>query len=511
MNNIVVPRWFDLSKHDAKLDRIFDGVTNSYILSLNIPPELVTEVGLTRLERHGWVVADIGDQARLQNHRNISSANEILESLTCFYDKETIRESYVLSENLKQGERVEGLKSRDSMSLKDIEQEMAGVDAKDLNRITAAISNARKSEEQRVAKNSKRLLDGQGLKIIDKLLDQEISPISIAAVFRQFGKQGSRPVDKIIQNSLMNGDGVFSLPIEIVDSNITNDVRENIEHIMASYEGKTASVPSAKALVLGELRGRIPLSALEPEIPITTSIEELEDQIGFTIRRDKTLSTALYKETLTRLNKCTATISSKLGVDPRNIIPGQSDVVIRISNNSVGVGNSLANAMSQKSNTTSEDGEEIAIQLLNISAVFGGAFIHELGHLVDRAYGLSERERADLLNDSGVTAAIEPELTYLAKSNDADRMSYLSSDVEVFARTFEAIFTTDAISIGDEELSTLGGLCAGAPTDEASIVGNSTVVNNFLDNLKSLLDQKKSLVFSAKASAHNTQTLPTPS
>lgn len=493
-------KWFDLADNAAKLERLRTA-PGHHVLRLEMSSESPVLEGTSpdELEMYGWITKDVEDgKISFENHRAILKAADVAQSLLAFWPEQIIRRSHTPIDQLVQGERVEGLKTRDMATMADFQQDMLGVEPDDLARITASILRAQSKVQEIEKRGVSQPLDGRGLEIATKINDVAGPELAVAAVLEATRSHKTPALTEAllaVADAETDNLGQLVAKVEaLVPDRVTEMVRSHVDRFMATDQIMTNGKGDRFNAALGMFRLKVPLAALEEIRNSPKSTQELEEDLGMTVRRDKSLPTAQYRHSLISMRASLEAMAEALNRDPKSLVPGQRGVVLRVSRkspmadeNKGGVAISIGG----------EDGDDDlgAVSAMGVSAVFGGTFVHETGHQVDRSFNLTVEERKDILEQSGVRGRVFRAVRDALDSEwiDEKGAAYLRSDEEIFARTFEAAIVNRALQNGDRALASIGGFSAGAPTDRHAPFGDYQLTEKFLTELNQVLDQKQAL------------------
>jgi hypothetical protein len=490
-------KWFDLKSVGGRLDRV-EETQGHFILALSIDAERLERSDPETVERLGWISRGRdNDRMTFHNLRPVHRATDVAQALQAFYPEETIRDVYTDKENLTQGEKIEGLRTRASAKISDFEQEMQGVDPEDLQRIRGSILRAQEAVQKMSAESGKQPLDGRGFEFVSKMNEVGEAELGVAAVLT-VGRGHVNPAIERLIVELADNDAKDASKIErlrdLIPSNVVRkvgiacDIREQ-----KMKETSTEPVPRFRAMI-DPLRSEVSVSVLEPFRRPKENATHLEGRLGMKVRRDKSLSTAQYIHTIAAVSKAMGAISEALNRDTQSVVPNQKDVVLRISRKSVSTNAGVMGSQVSLGNDEDEGGKALAIR---ISANSGSAFVHEFGHLIDQAYGVSPEERRDLLEKTGVRGRIVRQVTHDVEEGviEPEYAEYLSSDAEIWARTFEAAIANRSVQDGDLTLDRIGGFVAAFPSDHYAPIGDNQVTEKFLRSLNELIEEKLTASF----------------
>lgn len=495
-------KWFDFADSAAKLERVRTG-PGHHVLLLEMSAEspILEETTPDELEMYGWITREVVEgRISFENHRAILKAADVAQSLLVFWPEQVIREAHRPVNELIQGERIEGLKTRDMATMDDFEQDMVGVDGKDVARIKASIlraqSKVREMEKQVVAQP----LGGRGLEIADKVHSIAGPGLAVASVIDAIRPHKTPALEEVMVEIADADSDRLPVLVEklgsLVSEHIVDVVERHVDQYMASDQIMTNGQGSRYEAALGMLRHSTPVLALEQLRTSPKPTAELEADLGMSVRRDKSLPTAQYRHSLISMRVSLEAMADALNRDPRSVVPGQGGVVLRVSRKSAMADERKLGVRASVSVDASGDDDDLdSVSAVAVSATYGGAFVHETGHLVESAYNITVEERKDILESSGVRGrAFRAVRDALDKELIDDKMAeYLRSDTEIFARTFEAAILNRALQRDDRSLKDVGGFSAGFPGDEFSPVGDPELTEKFLTGLNELLDQKQAL------------------
>lgn len=498
--------WFDLSELDAKLERVRKG-PGLYVLQISLGADdpRLSDLTAERLETHGWLpeVGEAGD-VKFINHRVILKAADVAQSLTVFFDEQQIRDAYKPLDTMSQGEVVEGLKTRDMASVADFEAEMVGVSPKDASRIISAIGSAADKFAKIQRAGVSHLFDGRGTELLAKLADEVGAATAAAALLSVTQSHRNITLEVALENVL---NAPSPIPESIRDRVTALVPKPLVEHISSEIEtwrsadgimsdGKGTQLDAA----LGQLRGKVPILVLEPVKDSPLSTDELEAGLGMVVRRDKSLPTSVYRHTLTSLNEALDAVADAIQQDRSRIVPEQGSVVLRVARK-FAMADERFLGVRRTAEVDTEGDDVQSVSAIAVSAIYGGSFVHEIGHLVESGYGITDDERREILDAVGVRGRVFRAVRQDLESEriDDDFAAYLRSDSEIFARTFEAAIINRALQEGDETLSSVGGLTSGFRGDHYSPIGDNQLTEKFLSEVSKLIDRKLSLEHAKKA------------
>jgi hypothetical protein len=293
-----------------------------------------------------------------------------------------------------------------------------------------------------------------------------------------------------------------------VSDRVIKNISDNIDNMVKIDAIMTEGKATRKQIAIDRLRGAIPVRAMEKGLDVSDTLADLEESIGMNVRRDKSLPTGQYRHTLISTRFSMLAISDALNKDIKSIVPKQSSVLLRVSRKSTSIRNDEQGRQTTVNidPSMSNDEDVGSATAIAISSTFGGAFIHEFGHLVAETNSFTAEETKNLLENSGVRGRVFRAVKAGIDLGliDEKAATYLRSDEEIFARSFEAVFVNRAIDAGDFSLKTLGGFSAAYPGDPFSPFGDSQLTERFLTNLNTLLDTKQALSFEAKSVTNST-------
>lgn len=499
-------RWFDLSPVGGKLERVMVE-PGHHVLRLYLASSVAEETNPETVEMYGWLGKGVSDDGRIQfeNHRSILRATDVAQCLQAFYSEDVIRDAYTPAEKLGQGERIDGLKTRSEAKLSDFEQEMLGVDPSDLDRIRRSILAAQHTTSELLNANGRQPLGGRGYDFIRKMEAAGHGELGAAAVWvATAGRtyvQLEQMIDRVAASESVDLGDVDLLSGMVPDAAITSvddhvTAERRFDEVMSNGQAPSLSH------ILGFLRAQVPVRAMESGFESGAVVKDLETRLGMNVRRDNSLPTRQYEHALVAISRGMEAIAEGLNKEIEAIVPNQQDVVLRISRGKPAADEkTLARQTSVAGGPDEEDLGRISA--ISVSGIYGGAFIHEFGHLVDENHGLSKEERRDLLEQSGVRGRVLRSVRLAIEDGKIDEKTgdYYRDDAEIFARTFEAAFVNRALKNGDTSLSSIGGFSAAFPGDSHAPVGDHQLTEQFLSSLNELLDRKQTLKHERKNAA----------
>lgn len=497
-------KWFDLKDSGAKLERVRVSPGQHVLrFEMNADSPVLEETSADELEMFGWLAQTVeGGRIVFDNHRSVLKAADVAQSLQAFFPEHVIRGAYKPIEQMSQGEAVEGLKTRDMATLADFEEDMAGVDANDMTRIMASIRRAQIKVQATNDAVSAQPLEGRGADVISKLAELESPEFAVAAVLVATGKHSRPALDRALVELLQSDNGSeVAEALEVV----RGFVPERTLNAVQSHVAKSAEIDrimtdgkaSRLHMAMDMMRGSVPIRALELGLDATGEVDELEASVGMKVRRDKSLPTNQYRHTLVATRKSMLAMAEGLNKDASSLIPDQKSVLLRVSRQSSAAADNVVGRQTTVAVHDGLDGEEEAgnATAISVSSTKGGSFVHEFGHLVAEAYSITAEECKDLLENSGVRGRVFRAVRLAVEKEwmSDEHATYLRSDDEIFARTFEAAFVNRAIADGDHSLKTLGGFSAAYPGDQYSPFGDNQLTEKFLADLNTLLENKQAL------------------
>jgi hypothetical protein len=499
-------KWFDLKSVGGRLDRL-EEAQGHFLLALSIDADRLERTDPETVERLGWIGRGReGEKMLFHNLRPVHRATDVAQALAAFYPEDTIRDVYTESSNLTQGEQVQGLRTRAGAKLSDFEQEMQGVASEDLQRIRATILRAQAAVQEKEAQGNKQPLGGRGFEFVSKMNDAGEAELGIAAVLMAGRGHVNPSMERLIEE-IADEDAKDISKIERLRDLIPAHYVSAISAHCDRREKDMASISTAPVSrfqsLLRPLRDAVPIRMLEPLLEPKEKTEQIERKLGLQVRRDKSLPTAQYTHTIAAVHRAMSAISEALNRDMAHIVPAQQDVVLRISRKSVSSNASVAGAAMSLGSEEDEGGKVLA---LSISANSGSAFVHEFGHLIDNAYGVTPEERRELLESTGVRGRIVRAIDRRVDEGlmEPDFAEYAASDVEIWARTFEAAMVNRATRNGDLALEKLGGFVTAFPADDYAPVGDHDVTEKFLRLMNDLIEAKLQARFEKRAEPAST-------
>lgn len=494
-------RWFDFAESNAKLERVRKGPGHhALVLEVDTENPVLENLRPEDLETYGWIALDVSNGRMLfENHRSILRASDVAQSLMLFFSEEHIRDAHRPVDDLIQGERVEGLKTREMATLKDFENDMSGVDPANMSRIMASIQNAQTKVQEAQRKSAAQLLEGRGIHIAETLAPF-VGPERAVAALIDVSRDHKNPGLEELLNDFADcgvddraglADNISSL----VSQNSIGFVARRMADFNAIDKVMTNGKGSPFDAALGAVRSVVPVLALEEMKHSELSTEELESKIGMSIRRDKSLPTAQYRHALLGMAECMEAIGDALNKEPAKIVPAQDGVVLRIARKSAMADERTLGVRVSVQVDADADDEVQSVSAITVSATYGGAFAHEMGHLIEQGYNITDDERREVLETSGVRGRV---FRAVRAAADDDKLTpkladYYRSDTEIWARTFEAAILNRSLLSGDYKLQGVGGYSAGVPGDDFSPIGDNELTEKFLSEVNILLDQKMNL------------------
>lgn len=495
-------KWFDFADSAAKLERVrTEPGHHVLLLEMNAENPILEKTTPDELEMFGWITRDAVDgRISFENHRAILKAADVAQSLVAFWPEQVIREAHRPVNELIQGERVEGLKTRDMATMSDFEQDMAGVDAEDVVRIKASILRAQSKVREMEKQVVTQPLGGRGLEIADKVHSIAGPGLAVASVIEANRSHKTPALEKVMLEIVDADSDLLPDLVEKLGSHVSERIVDVVERTVDKYMTSdrimTNGQGSRYEAALGLLRHNTPVLALEPLRTSPKQTAELEADLGMSLRRDKSLPTAQYRHSLISMRVSLEAMADALNRDPRSIVPGQEAVVLRVSRKSAMADERKLGMRAFVGVDTSSDDDDLGcVSAVAVSATYGGAFVHETGHLIESAYNITVEERKEILESSGVRGRVFRAVRDAQDKEliDDKEAEYLRSDTEIFARTFEASILNRSLQKDDRSLKNVGGFAAGFPGDHFSPVGDLELTEKFLTGLNELLDKKQAL------------------
>jgi hypothetical protein len=519
-------KWFDLSGHDAKLERLDTDGFGHYKLMLELPASRLDPL-LPADERRsitadladmGWRMEAVGtDRYLLTNYTPLNRKTEIVAALRPFFSEQEIDASHVSVHALTQGERVQGLQARQLITQAELRTDIEGVAPEDFDRIAGSVRRAQEMRAERMQRQASVLFDGRGRALFEHLTDAVITRQGWAEAEAAFvvhqqmrvAVQAPKSVHAVRLTDLAKaldagaeteiGSGtdyalgrVASTAEEWDDLRQvvlgSEELRESVEKFESGDGGALARIRDVVMDDTGRFGPEI-MDRVEITVPGDEAFVFYKERLPFMVIRDSSVPTRTLVQNMAAVDAALDVVAAELEIPRDSLIPKQRSVPVRFSYDAVsGDGAAIGRMHSIGASTGGgDDGEEDRAALtMNLSVMKGRSFIHELGHLIDSGNRLTDEERHAILSKSGV----------LAKAREAvDRQfpeggqfaEYLLDEAEVFARAFDAHMVNAVRARGDVGLKELGGLHTTQGFDRAGPYGNLERSTAFINELKDVL------------------------
>lgn len=485
-------KWFDLKAENSKLERVEAG-PGRFALQLTIDNDRLASLGADpeEIERQGWIgdpSEDAIGQTQFLNHRSVLSARDVAGTLTAFFPKNVVEANYVDMDRLSQGEVVDGLKDRATAKPDDFLGEMDGVAQSDLNRIRASIVKAQQFTKDLEQKRLKQPLDGQGFAFLQFMASKNEPELGAAAILEAVRSKMPKLEAAIVGFDGSDRDVVEDVRALVHDARVES-VREFILESTRQAEIMSGQTPEKGELAALYLRHQVPVLALEPAS--TTPADDSLKAINMQVRSDKSLSDMEYSNALAATRKSLVALGQILNRDPDDLFPNQAGSVLRIARVSTSTDKMV---MGQAAGMGKAEDDIGSVESVAVSASRGSSIIHEVGHTLHNAYGVTDVEMRALLEETGVRGrvirAVREDLEKGLLS--PDQAEYLMSDKEIWARSVEATAVNRALASGDKALTSIGGFTAAHPADTYAPTGDNNLTETFARKLTTLLDEKLS-------------------
>ena len=210
------------------------------------------------------------------------------------------------------------------------------------------------------------------------------------------------------------------------------------------------------------------------------------------------------------VDKALYVVANELELPRERLVPQQATIPVRFSYDSV-LANLSALGFMQRVETEQSavaDGEDFRDALtINLSVAIGQSFTHELGHLIDYGNGLTDEERHAILLRSGILAAVATAVDKVFPDGGQIAEYYLD-EKEIFARALDAHVVNVALSRGDMELASVGGLHTTQGFDVAAPFGDLAMTSAFINEVKDTLAHKREARHEASRRAELGQAVP---
>jgi hypothetical protein len=252
------------------------------------------------------------------------------------------------------------------------------------------------------------------------------------------------------------------------------------------------------------------MDRVEVPVPVAEAFSFYRDKLPFLIVRDSSVPSALLAQNLAAVDRALDVIANELELPRDQLVPKQSTIPVRFSYDSV-LANGTALGFMQRAMTEQSavaDGEDFRDALtINLSVAMGQTFTHELGHLIDHGNGLTDEERHAILVRSGVLAAASTAVDKVFP--DGGQMAeYYLDEKEIFARAMDAHVVNVALSQGDKELASVGGLHTTQGFDTAAPFGDLAMTSAFISEVKDALAHRREARHEASRKAELGQAVP---
>jgi len=485
-------KWFNFAGQGSKLERVESGAGHfALMLSISNSRFASLETDANEIERQGWLAVETPENSKDRmylNHRLVHSARDVASSLRAFFSEKQIRQAFVDLDQLVQGEQVLGLRDRSTATPDDFLGEMQGVERNNLSRIRETIVRARAQVEKMNTQSQQQPLNGRGLafvQFVGSLGEPELAAAAVFEAIRDFNPA----LESVISNFEEHEADLPAKLQMMVHDNRVDLVRQHVSERSRQTAIMTGKEESRTSAAIHFLRYKVPVLAMEPanDSPGTDSLQTINMQV----RSDKSLSRIQYMHALDATRKAVIAIGQLLNRSPDELFPNQKGTILRISRKAA---TSEEGVMGQASRMGDAEDDIGAIQSVAISAEFGGSVVHELGHVLHDAHGLSAAEMRQVIEESGVRGRVlksvlaDKELGLISD----DMADYMMLDQEIWARSFEAALVNRAVAAGDTTLETIGGLTAAHLADEYSPTGDHGLSEKFAAKMTEMLDQKRS-------------------
>lgn len=519
-------KWFDLADLDSKLERKDGEGFGHYRLELEVPAErllpLIDEDGESTLGRDlldmGWMAEPVGeDRFRLTNHAPMNRKSEIVAALRPFFSEAEIDASHVSVHDLRQGEVVEGLQARQMITEAELQQDIAGVEPDDAERIAASVRRAQELIEKRMQKQTTVVFEGHGRELFDQMtaavervkgwseaeaafaVQQQLveairTPNSVHAV--KLTDYARALVTADSEREIERGEN-YALGKMASNAEDWEDLREAIrsnewfQAVVGQFDpevhGDLVSVKDvfrdAEISFTPEVMDRVDLPIVGDE-----AFARLKERLPFLVIRDSSVPTRNLVQNMAAVDKALDVVAAELELPRHTIIPNQRTVPVRFSYDAVSVADQAIGYVQRggADEPTPVDAEEREALTMNLSVTKGRSFTHEFGHLVDLGNGLSKEERHAILSKSGVLADTQAAVDRLYPQG-GPMAEYLLDESEIFARTFDAHIVNVVRERGDHSLEAIGGLHTTSGFDVAAPYGDLEKSSAFMSELKDVL------------------------
>lgn len=487
-------KWFNFSSQGAKLERIEAG-SGQYSLKLTLPAGVHSSVEATNdlIERHGWVEHEVSTPSETIsyiNHSLVHSARDVASTLRPFFSDHQIRSAFSDIDALAQGEEVLGLLDRANATVDDFENEMHDVSSENIARIRASILRSQTEVARLSAINSSQPMNGRGLEFVLRMGKLDSAELGVSAVLEAV-RDTQPALNELISNFDPSDTDLNTKVGALVHRDRVDAVYNYVISRARQHEIITGFQPDRTFSALRYIRQRAPILSMEP-----LNVGEIQESlrtIGMTIRSDKSLSRNQYAHALESTRRAFMAVGRLLNSSPHDFLPNQTNVILRISRKST---TSDADVMGQHARIGDADGANGVVQNVAISAEQGGSIIHEIGHAIHDAYGITDDEIRQVISNSGVRERVVQAVQYDLQNGtlDPDDAEYYLLDKEIWARSFEATLVNRSVASGDIHLFSIGGLTAAHPSDIYSPTGNKVLTENFAHEISTLINQKRSVL-----------------
>lgn len=517
------PKWFDLSGHEAKIERIGQG-RGVFVLRLELPNERLADLDDAALLDAGWVEEDQTANGRrvLVNHRTLTDMRSIADSLTGFFSRDEIVAARASQDMMKQNEQMDGLTERRIIEEVDLAEQVSLVDVGDRDRIIRAVMGAASEQRKRIAAEKGVPLNGRGLLVYQDVVERlsaEFSEQSSAEAAVSFlAKIGRGKTDDVDPQATADYSAAERY-LRAKDGQDDDAVRKALdllsERVIEAHHGTAPGQPASATPELANQpvasvvfdravsQGGISvpmIGGVDIRLSERRSVESILDALPFKVVRDNSMATRDLANYAAALTQATEAVAERLGLEPDDLIPDQKNVPLRFNVGNIQYGrDEVSGVMLHKgidgAGTVNDSGDvKRGAITIAVSLRRPGSFIHELAHAIDFGNSFSKEARETILERSGLLAQIQGEI---ANHYQADNPfgQYLRAPHEIFARVFETAMVHHALQKADPTLESIGGLYAAKVAEGFAARGDFSATDDFLALISEELRTRRSRAY----------------
>lgn len=472
-------RWFDLKPLGGKAERIADA---NGVLHLALTLENLDSVGREVLEaavKKGWVPATDAPST-FRNYRRFTKMSEVADALSPFFGEDPVLSSVTARPNLSQGEVIEGLDRDDGPPgmLGEIEKNLLLMPEGKRSLILQRVAAVQKLAGVGAGVGS-TVFGNDAIALWDALADRHGRHDATGAMIvgLQLASQRGEKFAEYEALLIAAGSGA-PMPTLYRDAEAGSTPRRLAEAFIG------AEWRAATARAQGAAGGRVPERDFYLDAMLYTGALVAHpafdgagldfgqagepESFGHKFFAEPGIPRSLKADAYHRASRALAFVADQLDASPEHLF-GNATVIFHLSRR-------IATGTAGRYHSRSSD-----VGGVRFSPYAPAAFIHEVGHAVDYAFGRGPEKYEALLDETGVTRYVKELVQAFAPPPAMSR--YLLDPVEVFARSFSAAMVNTAVEAGDPAGRQFGGILMASAGFDFSPLREPGLSRRFLERL----------------------------